>query len=177
MHCCIGILTAVLFLTLWETGVCLSSEELTSRLESSRNWFFKRSDVYKGRRYYLSQQDPISRSEQSMATCVLYGGYLAEIDDVDEYNFIKTFIKQFSGFRIVLIGGTDEETEEVWKYRTSKKLVPEFLLKSRKYGTARNCLYLFDADDWLGVDDLCYYNVDIYPTRYLCEIPESTTCP
>ncbi|KAK0063549.1 hypothetical protein Bpfe_007190 [Biomphalaria pfeifferi] len=54
-------------------------ETLKSRIDSSKLCFFKRSEVYKGRRYYLSQQDPISKSEQSMATCALYGGYLAEI--------------------------------------------------------------------------------------------------
>ncbi|KAH9502950.1 hypothetical protein Btru_072447 [Bulinus truncatus] len=104
------------------SGHGFSLETISSRLESSKNWLFKRSEVYNGHRYYLSQQDPIGRSEQSMATCVLYGGYLAEIDDVDEFNFTKTFIKQFSGFKIVLIGRADDEAEEL-TYKSLFKLL------------------------------------------------------
>ncbi|KAK6980416.1 hypothetical protein BgiMline_021429 [Biomphalaria glabrata] len=158
--------------SLCDDSRCRSLERLRSRLESSKRWLFQRSDVYKGRRYYLSQQDPISRSEEAMATCALYGGYLAEIQDLDEFNFIAAFIKKFSGFRLVLIGATDNAEEEVWRYRTTNELVPSFLIKSRKWGTERNCLYLFNDPGWLAVDDLCYYTIPDYPTRFLCEIPE-----
>ncbi|KAK6982337.1 hypothetical protein BgiMline_017710, partial [Biomphalaria glabrata] len=147
-------------------------EILKSRLDSSKLWLFNRSDVYNGRRYYLSQQEPTCRSEEAMATCVLYGGYLAEIEDLDEFNFIKIFVQKFSGFRIVLIGATDNAEEEVWRYRTNDTLVPSFLVKSRKWGTSANCLYLSDDSGWLAVDDSCYYTYPLYPTRYLCEIPE-----
>ncbi|KAK6979215.1 hypothetical protein BgiMline_020185 [Biomphalaria glabrata] len=147
-------------------------EILKSRIDSSKLWFFKRSDVYKGRRYYLSQQDPISQSEQSMATCALYGGYLAEIEDWDELTFVKAFIRKLSGFKLVLIGGTDEAQEEIWRYRTNNSLVPDYMVKSRKFGRECNCLYMFDGVDWMAVDDRCYYTNSDYPTRFLCEIPE-----
>ncbi|CAL1527811.1 unnamed protein product [Lymnaea stagnalis] len=142
------------------------------RIEESRRWFFKISNVYQGRRYYLSQQDPITRSESAMATCVMYGGYLAEIDDVGERDFVKRFIRELSGFRLVLIGGTDEAQEEVWVYRHSKKLVPSWLVKSRRYGNLRNCLFLYDIDGWDAIDEACYYTTPSYITRFLCEIPD-----
>ncbi|KAH9500689.1 hypothetical protein Btru_076260 [Bulinus truncatus] len=151
-----------------------SSQVLSGKFESSKRWFFTSSDVYKGRRYYLSQQDPISRSEQSMTICVLYGGYLAEIGDVDEFNFIKSFIKQFNGYRLVLIGGTKEVTNSVWKYRQSGTLVPTFLVKIRNYPNS-NCLYLYDGVEWFAVDDNCYYTNPNYPTRFLCELPDNAT--
>ncbi|KAK0061924.1 fucolectin-7, partial [Biomphalaria pfeifferi] len=155
-----------------EASRCGYLEKLKSRFDSSKLWLFKRSDVYKGRRYYLSQQDPISRSEEAMATCVLYGGYLAEIEDMDEFNFIKIFVQKFSGIRLILIGATNYAEQEVWRYRTNNTLVPSFLNQSRKWGTYANCLYLLDDLGWLAVDDLCFYTYAPYPTRYLCEIPE-----
>ncbi|KAI8790140.1 fucolectin [Biomphalaria glabrata] len=152
-----------------EASRCGCLEKLKSRLDSSKLWLFKRSDVYKGRRYYLSQQEPTCRSEEAMATCVLYGGYLVEIEDLDEFNFIKIFIQKFSGFRLILIGATDNAQEEDWRYRTNNTLVPSFLVQSRKFG---NCLYLYDGSGWLALDDLCYYTAPQYPARFLCEIPE-----
>ncbi|XP_055868520.1 uncharacterized protein LOC106062345 isoform X1 [Biomphalaria glabrata] len=145
---------------------------LNARLESSSQWFFKVSPVYKGRRYYLSQQDPVVRSEEAMATCVFYGGYLAEIDDMEEHAFVVTFIKQFSGFNHVLLGGTDEGHEGLWLYRNSNSTLPSWAITQRQ-GTLYNCQYLYKGDNWAALDSHCYLNLSPFPARFLCEIPKT----
>ncbi|KAH9513871.1 hypothetical protein Btru_031604 [Bulinus truncatus] len=138
-------------------------------LETSRNWFFEISPVYKGRRYYLSQQDPITYSEQAMATCVMYGGYLAEIEDMEEFSFVVTFIQQFSGFNLILIGGVDGVKKGVWTYRTNNSTVPDWLMKLRKNNPDFHCLYLYSGVKWYAIDFLCAVTSDL--SRYICEIP------
>ncbi|KAI8789459.1 C-type lectin domain family 3 member A isoform X2 [Biomphalaria glabrata] len=111
---------------LLNTNVLLNStiqefETLKSRINVSKHSYFKISDVYNGKRYYLSQYERIANMAASMATCILYGGYLAEIDDGDEFSFIKGFVRKSRGIRLILVGGNDEETEGTWMFEHSKK--------------------------------------------------------
>ncbi|KAK0042857.1 C-type lectin domain family 3 member A-like isoform X2 [Biomphalaria pfeifferi] len=68
----------------------------------------------KSRRYYLSKQTLSVRSKEAQQTCYQYGGYLAEIDNSEELEFVKSFIKD-RDYKAVYISGTDEEKKSQWR--------------------------------------------------------------
>ncbi|XP_055883052.1 uncharacterized protein LOC129925860 [Biomphalaria glabrata] len=68
----------------------------------------------KSRRYYLSKQTLSVRSLEAQQTCYQYGGYLAEIDNLKEVEFVKSFTKD-RGYKAVYISGTDEEKKGEWR--------------------------------------------------------------
>ncbi|KAK0048952.1 hypothetical protein Bpfe_021718 [Biomphalaria pfeifferi] len=149
----------------------MATANLYTRIENSRQWFFKVSSIYKGRRYYMSQQDPNSKSEQAMAICVFFGGYLIEIDDTDEHAFVVAFIRQMTGFNLVLTGGTEQGHKDLWLYRQSNTKVPDWLMQLRKCANC-NTLYLYDKINWYALDTFDYHTHPPYePSRFLCEIP------
>ncbi|XP_055880944.1 uncharacterized protein LOC129925311 [Biomphalaria glabrata] len=163
---------------LLNTNVLLNStiqefETLKSRINVSKHSYFKISDVYNGKRYYLSQYERIANMAASMATCILYGGYLAEIDDGDEFSFIKGFVRKSRGIRLILVGGNDEETEGTWMFEHSKKKVDNFFIQSDRKSRDYNCLFLFDKQRWYATDHSYYLNNEDWITRFLYEIPEN----
>ena len=67
-------------------------DDLKSRINSSRDAMIEYSSTFKEHQYLLSVRvNDYSAFEDSI--CRLYGGYLAEIDNQDEYNAIHSFIK------------------------------------------------------------------------------------
>ncbi|CAL1546022.1 unnamed protein product [Lymnaea stagnalis] len=144
-----------------------------TRMEASRDSLFHVSGVYDGRHYWLSKPVIVMGPDTYQAICSTYGGYLAEIDDGQEYAFVNGFIKKFSGVSAVLLGATDEASEGIWVQRHSKAAMTFTNWAKDEPGVNKesNCLYLFKLADFQYVDGLCY-KVDIEsPESFLCEVP------
>ncbi|CAL1546028.1 unnamed protein product [Lymnaea stagnalis] len=145
------------------------------RLEQMMKARFEIS-LYKGHRYLLSKIANIASVAVAQESCELYGGYLAEIDDENEWLFVHSFIKSTKvDYRLVLIGGMDEGHTNHWVFQRTGRNVTY-----TKWGSGRpfvgyityNCLYLFGDIDWFMVDFVCFETDRTYSTRYLCELPE-----
>ncbi|XP_055884248.1 uncharacterized protein LOC106065543 isoform X1 [Biomphalaria glabrata] len=152
-----------------------SVNKLNAEKQLSKNSFFIASNVFQGKRYYMSRKQASNDINKAQATCAFYGGYLVEIDTTDEYTFIVNFIKSVSAndstFSCVYNGLMDPENDGIWTHVFTKK-DSKFLPwgKGEPQNTADyNCMCLEKSYNWRYNDLPCYYT-DVL--RYLCEIPE-----
>ncbi|KAH9523257.1 hypothetical protein Btru_066218 [Bulinus truncatus] len=134
---------------------------------------FEVSDVYRGRRYYLNTRTYYWTANDAHFRCHMYGGYLAEIDDADEFDFVRNFlILKAQKFYEIVIGGSDEAEEGKWRYVYSNRPVPYFNWTVGQPDAGRS------ANNLCFWRDLKYYMSDCimlltYDWSYLCEIPEA----
>ena len=107
--------------------------------------------------------------------CELQGGYLAELQDKDEYDQVVDFITQnmHEPKRRTIVAGTDEESEGIWRYsRTGNPI--SYTQWARNYprhsrGSVYNCLMLAtETSPVLMYDSTCVSNGRI---QFVCEIP------
>ncbi|CAL1530128.1 unnamed protein product [Lymnaea stagnalis] len=147
-----------------------------TRLELMKNARFEISSLYKGRRYLLSKIADFVSAPVAQESCELYGGYLAEIEDDDELQFVQNFFKTRSkiDFKFVLIGGTDEGHENVWVYQRDGRAMTytKWALGEPVGGVTNNCLFLGSERNWLMAASPCLVLVEDYNPRYLCEVIE-----
>nr|KAI8754964.1 hypothetical protein BgiMline_013430 [Biomphalaria glabrata] len=153
-----------------------SVNKLSTEKQLSKNSLFHASNQSQGRRYYLSRRQYSNEVNQAQATCLYYGGYLAEIDTTDEYTFVVNFLKLLlandSRIDFVLTGLMDPENDGIWTHIHSKK-DSKFLPWAKdepKNQVNNNCLWLDRGNNWLYRTFPCYINGDNF--RFLCEIPE-----
>ncbi|XP_059178875.1 uncharacterized protein LOC131958010 [Physella acuta] len=87
-----------------------------ARLETMKNSLFHVSPQYaeNGHLYLLSNRLYTVDISRAQATCIQYGGYVAEVDTYDEMQFIRSFISGYTDISVVLIGGSDEAVEGHW---------------------------------------------------------------
>ena len=57
--------------------------------------------------------------EDSDYQCELLGGYLAELNDRNEYYFVFNYVKDLEGIKF-MTGGNDREVEGKWKFYHSQ---------------------------------------------------------
>uniref|UniRef100_A0A2C9M0S3 C-type lectin domain-containing protein n=1 Tax=Biomphalaria glabrata TaxID=6526 RepID=A0A2C9M0S3_BIOGL len=152
-----------------------SVNKLNAEKQVSKKSFFIASNVFQGKRYYMSRKQASNDINKAQATCAFYGGYLVEIDTTDEYTFIVNFIKSVSAndstFSCVYNGLMDPENDGIWTHVFTKK-DSKFLPwgKGEPQNQADyNCMCLEKSYNWRYNDLPCYY-ADVL--RYLCEIPE-----
>ncbi|GFO17597.1 collectin-11 [Plakobranchus ocellatus] len=125
------------------------------------------SSVYKGSVYLISSEDKTFDIEGIDKLCVDAGGYLVEIDDADEHEFVKKF-SAAGGGSLVYTGINDIETEGTFVYTHSKKPLPNLAWKPGNPdnyggGEGEDCVNVATN----GINDLtCKRNA-----RYMCEIP------
>ncbi|KAI8745571.1 C-type lectin domain family 3 member A isoform X2 [Biomphalaria glabrata] len=74
---------------------------------------FKLDDIPKSR-YYLSKETVSVISKEAQQTCYRHGGYLAEIDNIEEFKFVKEFVRK-SDYNAVYISGTDKVKPGEWR--------------------------------------------------------------
>lgn len=91
-------------------GLAQTALNLTGQVSSGPETtdIFYVSDSFKGTRYYLSRRTNMSDQDISDAVCYVHGGYLAEINDKAEYDFIQQFIGSLGlsrSFRGIHVGG------------------------------------------------------------------------
>ncbi|CAL1545401.1 unnamed protein product [Lymnaea stagnalis] len=127
-------------------------------------------DIYEfwGKTYYLSKAIYISDSA-SADVCSTFCGYLAEIDDKEEYDFVLSMTEKHNYYGI-LIGGTDKYTEGIWEYVRRPRRVnylnwclgePNNAFDQDCLGISKNYSCMFDHQ--------CVHTHDHYHFRYLCE--------
>uniref|UniRef100_A0A2C9MA18 C-type lectin domain-containing protein n=1 Tax=Biomphalaria glabrata TaxID=6526 RepID=A0A2C9MA18_BIOGL len=153
-----------------------SVNKLNNEKQLSLNSFFYSSNLFQGSRYYLSRRQAYNEIRIAQAACVFYGGYLAEIDTTDEYNFIVNFIKSISvndsSFSCVYNGLMDPENDGIWTHISSRK-DSKFLPWGK--GEPQNqadlhCQCLEKGYNWRYNDVPCFYANTL---RFLCELPEN----
>ncbi|XP_035827820.1 pinin [Aplysia californica] len=99
-----------------ESGSCRkrSDSAVASALVQT---LYTESGVYNGSTYFLPSYSPSTYLVAEPA-CRGLGGILAQIDDEEEYEFVKNFtLPILSDKAIVLLGATDEAEEGVWVNR------------------------------------------------------------
>lgn len=129
------------------------------------------SEEFRSHRYYMYTKAQYFTSNDAHFHCHMYGGYLAEINDAEEFNFVRNFIKEKGAkFYEVVIGGSDEDQEGKWVYPYSNTTATYLNFTAGQ------------PDGGRGANDLCYWRdgnylmSDCYPTlssawTFLCEIP------
>ncbi|KAH9488079.1 hypothetical protein Btru_065479 [Bulinus truncatus] len=106
----------------------------------------------------------------AISSCNMVGGYLAEINDRNEYLVIQSeFIK--AGIEIMLIGGTDEAVEGKWLYQYSRSPVTFFDWNTQEPNNFNNedCLELRKSLT-SKMNDIPCFNSVYGDSNFLCEI-------
>ncbi|CAL1548883.1 unnamed protein product [Lymnaea stagnalis] len=149
---------------------CVCCDTLNSSLKS----LYHISALHNGSRYYLSPASTILLMKEAEIQCEFMGGYLTEMDSEEEYLFVKSFLKNNTGYITVYTGGNDGAFENNWVNTYSK--TPVKYIKwgqgQPSGGTANNCLALWRDYDWTAVSLKCYQGVVSDSRGYLCEVPE-----
>ncbi|GFR78488.1 collectin-10 [Elysia marginata] len=65
--------------------------------------------------YFVTKTEEPFDIREADFFCGVFGGYLAEIDDAEEYKFIVNFLKKVDGYE-VMTGGYDIDKERHWVY-------------------------------------------------------------
>ncbi|CAL1545402.1 unnamed protein product [Lymnaea stagnalis] len=131
---------------------------------------FDRYD-YSKKTYFLSKAIFIS-DVASAAMCKQMCGYLAEVDDEGEYNFVVSLTKKHNYYGI-LIAGTDKYTEGTWEYERTMKRVKYFNwcleLGEPNNSFDQDCMAI--SKHYSGMfDHQCVHAHNYYSFRYLCEV-------
>ncbi|CAL1548226.1 unnamed protein product, partial [Lymnaea stagnalis] len=156
-------------------------QKLETKLSALESTIFKTSTVVNGRQYHLSLYEPNSAVNAEMA-CEALGGYLAEVDDKNEYDVLKTLIGMPSAHGIsFLLGGTDEGHEGRWVNRHSGTPLgytswmqgnPDNNLFN---GVRENCQAMVHFDsvyDFVMNDVTCFNsNAGMTKLYFICEVP------
>ena len=139
------------------------------------------STLFQGTQYLLSIEVPMTDINDFQDNCKSAGGYLAEINTKEEYNFIMGFLNSRIPNRrsTAYVGATDEDNEGSWVFMNSGRPA-DFLNFHGNYGyrgTAYNCLKVIWGGSDTGMGDWKCENGG--NRRFLCEVEkdegESTT--
>ena len=118
------------------------------------------SEMFNGHKYFLTRGVEWN-IDVAAAVCHLYGGYLIEIDDQQEWEFVVSF---FNKHRVpqgktpdIFIGMTDEEHEGIWTYFHSGKNVTftRWEHSQPDNGDSENCA-LFKVPEMTMFNDKCF---------------------
>lgn len=122
----------------------------------------------------MSKTSNIIVSAHARATCELFGAHLADINDYNEWNFVKTFSISLGDVRIVMIDGTDEGHETHWvsTHLGSNLTYFNWQSGSPAMDTLRNCLYMYRDAGWQMQGNICTFDAAGYMPRYLCKFKE-----
>ena len=148
----------------------------TFRLDKARDaLILATSGEHLGQKYLLSH-GVMNSQAFSNAFCQLFGGYLAEIDDEDEWNFVYDFLfnqNNNPGKLWTMLGATDEGHEGVGQWEWLEFNTPmtsqHWMAGEPNGGTTENCLFVGPN----GYIDKACVNTDV--TRFLCEVPAQVT--
>lgn len=148
-------------------------DNYNQRMDQVKKSMFKVSGIHNGHRYLLSDRLSSIDPSSSQAVCEFFGGYLVEIDTIQELNFVRAFIKATFHYNLVLTGGSDESREGYWINRHSQRGFgyTQWSFGQPNQGTVANCMYLWRNSDYLMCDDRCNYFDDDFVLGYMCEVP------
>ena len=69
-------------------------QKYLSIFENGAKAFLAKSTVYRSHTYVLSNRRQANTIHQAQAMCQIIGGYLAEVNDVNEFKFVQNFARQ-----------------------------------------------------------------------------------
>uniref|UniRef100_A0A2C9KNS5 C-type lectin domain-containing protein n=1 Tax=Biomphalaria glabrata TaxID=6526 RepID=A0A2C9KNS5_BIOGL len=109
-----------------------------------------------------------------MVYCQAFGGYLAEVDDNDEFNKLQQFFLNSSPVDLVLIAGSDELKEETWKFQRTGVALPfkSWAPKEPNNKEGKEHCLCLDRGKGGEMNDITCSFVRI--ARFMCELPDST---
>jgi len=144
---------------------------LTQRLDNSMAAIMEVSSNYNGHTYHLSHP-MLKNAAVADSLCRLYGGYLAELNDGMEWNFVQKFIADNADGDAVAVGATDEGHEGSWMflYSGARTMYVDWAAGQPDGQGLENCMYLGNSGNGTGVsmmDDVC---TGASMDRFLCEI-------
>ncbi|GFR79988.1 C-type lectin [Elysia marginata] len=127
------------------------------------------SPVYKETLYLASRAVKLFNIAADDKACQKQGGYLAEIDDDQESQFVLDFATETGGTEIFMIGANDLDDEGHFVFFHSKKPVPGHLTwKSGEPNDSQgkeDCVHFWPSQGGLN-DKNCNTQ-----SKYICEIP------
>ncbi|XP_013062293.2 uncharacterized protein LOC106051637 isoform X2 [Biomphalaria glabrata] len=147
-------------------------ENFVRTIASSRDELFISSNNFKGKKYLLTKEAAFFYPSLAQAVCTLFGGYLAEMDTSEEFNFVRTFVRSHgSQFMQVMAGGSDEGHEGHWTYRHSKSAVVSFWGPGEPDNyNGENCQNFYRNLDYRMADGQCIA-LSSTSVGFLCEVP------
>ncbi|GFO31295.1 perlucin c protein [Plakobranchus ocellatus] len=118
---------------------------------------FDVSDISKGRVYLASKAQAAFNIGAANQACKSSGGYLVELDDDEEYQFVYDFVTRTGGANNFFTGGNDIDREGQFVYFNSKKSVPSLTKwapgQPNNHGGSEDCmeirLSLKGLNDWI----------------------------
>ena len=129
---------------------------------------FDISDVYKDTVYLASKHEEPFNIKRANNACVAARGYLVELVDDEEYNFVFDFVKRVGGSKSFMTGGNDMAHEGKFFYFNSGKPVPASLTWAS--GNPDNANNAEDCMEFLigrGLNDRpCQSR-----SKFVCEVP------
>lgn len=133
---------------------------------------FTASSTFKGHQYLLSA--PMVRDiANSDNICRIFGGYLVEINDKAEYDFVHDFAIVKNNVDELAVGVSDAEQEGTWKYIYSGGVA--WLLKGDgEQGAGVDCIEIWKSFGAKGMVDEPCVGINQHKklvSRFMCEMP------
>nr|KAI8743251.1 perlucin-like protein [Biomphalaria glabrata] len=153
---------------------CLTDSNKATTLKNYLNaitaQLFNPPLIYNNKKYVISKF-PYKDSFDANNYCIALGGYLAEIDDNNEYQAAQHYLSITSGADIVLIGGTDAAQEGTWKFPRTGTLVPVLDWAQGQPDDLGNedCLDIWKSKGGKMGDLPCGFRSEL--DRFMCELP------
>ncbi|XP_005093950.1 C-type lectin domain family 3 member A [Aplysia californica] len=147
--------------------------DLRTRVENSKDAIISTTTSYRGHNYLLSKPILVNVHEANRL-CRLYGGYLAEINDKQEFQHLADFSNSSVSGSVstgVMLGATDEGHEGRWTFLTSGGNMTSFLWNGSEPngGLRENCLFMW-SNQKLMIDSACLIYTSGWQWRFLCEV-------
>ena len=97
------------------------------------------SIIYNNHRYILAHRGKAGNIDTAQAMCMEQGGYLAEIGDVAEFNFVLVFYLLHNGGNVdyTYLGSKFNKIEGKWRYMTSHGVMDMSRFSNICYGPVR----------------------------------------
>ncbi|KAK0053234.1 myosin-7 [Biomphalaria pfeifferi] len=156
-----------------DSEIKMLQQNVLKNVRATAHSIFHVSRSYFGRRYYLTKEKQFYCIKAAQNLCSGYGGYLAEVNDGSELNFVTSFLSSndpCTWDSVIMIGGTDEAEEGRWVHISrGTPVVSAFWASGQPSGGRNENCQAFDKCSLLH-DYSCYLSS---PSRkILCEVPE-----
>ena len=154
-----------------QTELTLLKQNSASQLNNTMSAFISNTSSFGGHKYLLSKPTlrDITKSE---SLCQLFGGYLVEIDNQAEYDFVWNFAVVNNSVIYLTLGATDLDTEGDWRFIHSKRpVVFHKVGDGLTGGVGNNCMEIWKQYNGY-VDEPCFGadHSGHVEGRFLCEI-------
>nr|KAI8743237.1 perlucin-like protein [Biomphalaria glabrata] len=128
-----------------------------------------------GNSSYVISTFPHKDSIEAMKYCQAFGGYLAEVDDRNEFKEIQKLFMRSSVVEMLLIAGSDEFREGTWTFQRTGVALPFMSWapgEPNNFKKSEHCLSLWRFYQGKMNDATCSFRDD--KARFMCELPGST---